>query len=460
MTTQTELRLSTFADWVQATHEHASFRLPLLKRAEKLLAGQEQVPADDKRRLAAKLERWRYQLFREKGGRLALEDRRLADALDLAANDLAGRGLRPPRSPRTAICDGSSDTRPITQAKAFLKNRVRLDRVVCRAAELTREHFAHSATSDDPASARWRMLLYAPLYVSSHCINHCLYCGFRFPERTERRHLSCEEALHEAEILRDRGFRHVLLVAGDFPRLTTPEYYAEIIGELTARGMEPAVEIAPQTTDAYAELVAAGACGVTLYQETYDEARYAEHHPRGSKASFDWRLEGLERAAEAGMQRLGLGILLGLADPKEDLLTMMRHARYLEARFPDRTLAFSLPRIHEAPQAFTAPYLVGDETFIRLYCVLRTAFPRAELVLSTREPAALRNRLAEICITQMSAGSCTVPGGYREPDPGSTVGEQFPVCDHRCPAEVSRWLSERGFSPTWSVRPCKRDRPR
>jgi len=334
------------------------------------------------------------------------------------------------------------------RAAACLDRDVSLEELARRAAELTLEHFARPSS---PECARRRMLLYAPLYLSSHCVNHCVYCGFRAPHNIQRRHLDREEALRQAEILLGRGFRHILLVAGDFPGLTTTEYYAGVIGGLAERRISPAIEIAPQTTSSYAELVAAGACGITLYQETYNEELYALYHPCGSKASFDWRLEGVERAAEAGMGRLGLGILLGLADPRADVLAMIRHAEYLHARFPDRTLAFSLPRIHQAPDDFRAPYPVDDETFIRLYCALRVAFPRAELVLSTREAAPLRNRLATICITQLSAGSSTVPGGYEDGVAAGAYGGQFPVNDHRTPAEVARWLEAAGLEVAWSV---------
>jgi 2-iminoacetate synthase len=146
-----------------------------------------------------------------------------------------------------------------------------------------------------------------------------------------------------------------------------------------------------------------------------------------------------------------LGILLGLADPREDLAAMMRHADYLIERFPDRTLAFSLPRIHEAPAGFEPPFPVDDDTFVRLYAALRLAFPRAELVLSTREPVALRQRLAAICITQLSAGSCTIPGGYEEGAGREPTDPQFPVCDRRPPAEVAAWLEQAGFAVTWDV---------
>ncbi len=207
------------------------------------------------------------------------------------------------------------------------------------------------------------MLLYAPIYLSSYCINHCTYCGFRHPNEIPRKHLTLREALRQAEILCDRGFRHILLVAGDYPRLTTTRYFAGILRELAARGVAPSIEIAPQSTESYSAMVAAGACGITLYQETYDEDLYALYHPRGSKVSFDWRLEALDRAAEAGIARLGLGFLLGLGDPREDLLAMLRHARYLQSRYAACGLAFSLPRIHEAPAGFEPPCPVERPDF-------------------------------------------------------------------------------------------------
>ena len=295
------------------------------------------------------------------------------------------------------------------------------------------------------------MLLYAPLYLSNYCINHCLYCGFRYPQTLERQHLSREEVLVQAEFLRRQSFKHILLVAGDFPRLTSRCYLVEMVEALVRQGCSVPVEIAAQTTLSYAHLVRAGACGVTLYQETYQEALYHRYHPLGTKVWFDWRLEAPERAAEAGMRRLGLGILLGLADPRQDLRGLIGHGRYLLDRFPHLQLAFSLPRIHEAPGGFEIPFPVDDETFLRLYCALRLVFPSAELVLSTREPPSLRGRLALACITQISAGSSTAPGGYGRQPEESHRGEQFPVCDSRSPAEVADWLTQAGFDVRWEL---------
>jgi 2-iminoacetate synthase len=380
---------------------------------------------------------------------MVAEDTQLLDALDLAAGELSGHSARRPRRTRELLGDEALVSGRMAEAVEMLDDGYPLADLVEQATALTIERFGDPASSDSVGAGR-RMLLYAPLYLSNHCINYCTYCGFRYPLQIERTHLTFEQAKQEAEILIGRGFRHILLVGGDFPRLTTPDYYSEVIEYLSAKGVQAAVEIAPQSTAGYARLVEAGACGVTLYQETYDEQRYAEYHPRGSKASYDWRFEGLDRAAEAGMCRLGLGFLLGLADPVEDLLAMMRHAAYLQMRYPDRTIAFSLPRIHDAPQGFRPRYQVDDERFIRFYCVLRLAFPEAQLVLSTRESAVLRDRLATICITQMSAGSCTAPGGY-ESCQGQRSSEQFPVTDQRSVEDVAGWLVDRAFRLTWEI---------
>jgi 2-iminoacetate synthase len=388
----------------------------------------------------------------EHGRGTSHEDRALADALDLAANALAGRPARPPRWPRAALAGGLGERPEVEQALAGLSPDVSLDDLCRQAAELTAQHFAPTTDSSAaPTAPRRRVLLYAPLYLSSQCINYCVYCGFRYPQATPRRHLSVEEAIAQAEILYQRGLRHLLLVSGDFPRLTTTEYHVQIIRALMSRGMSVAVEIAPQTTASYAALAAAGACCVTLYQETFNQSLYALYHPRGSKASYDWRLEGPERAAEAGLRRLGLGFLLGLADPEEDLRALLRHAVYLQARCPDCTLALSLPRIREPPRGFQPPYPVDDDLLLRMYCVLRLAMPRVELVLSTREPATLRNRLAAICITQLSAGSSTTPGGYSQGDPQPPSGGQFPVCDQRPVEEVAAWLRAAGLEAAWEV---------
>jgi 2-iminoacetate synthase len=294
--------------------------------------------------------------------------------------------------------------------------------------------------------------LFVPLYLSSFCVNYCTYCSFRFPNRVKRKHLKIEEVLAQAAILGERGFRHVLLVAADFPKMTSTEYFVSIIHALVDRGFTISVEIAAQSTTAYQQLVDAGTTGVTLYQETYQRASYARNHPLGPKVWYDYRLEAPERAAEAGMSRLGLGVLLGLADPNEDVRALIRHGRYLQNRFPNVHLTFGLPRIHDAPKNFQPAFQVEDELLIRLYCVLRLAFPKAGLVLSTRESPELRDLLARTCITQMSAGSSTAPGGYGV-ESSAEVNGQFPVRDNRSLAEVAAMLRVIGADIRWRP-PC------
>ncbi len=458
--------------WLEAEDPHAGFHVPLLRRAMALCQRQDTGAAEEVSAVAAKLERWRYQHLRERQGQWQERDWNLADLLDHLARLLKGRAHLPTRSAYQAIQDERCDPPSLEKALEALDSRVLLQAVCNRAREITEEYFAVPAGEGIPgslgylgpgagnpekafsrmlASRQRRMFMYAPLYLSSYCVNYCAYCGFRFTEPIERKHLSIAEARREAEALVAQGFRHILLVTGDFPQLVSPQYLAEVASALCELGVHLGVEVAPLDTAGYELLVEAGVRSITLYQETYDLQLYQQYHPRGPKASFIWRLEGLDRAAEAGMTRLGLGVLLGLSDPKKEVVFLLRHAHYLNQRFPDRRLAFSLPRIHQAPADFVVPYPVDDETFIRLYCCLRIAFPTAELVLSTRERAELRDRLARVCITQMSAGSSTAPGGYAQKNEAAALGRQFPVHDSRSPEEVFRALEKAGFKLIWQI---------
>ncbi len=330
----------------------------------------------------------------------------------------------------------------------LLDDETPLETVAEQAKSLTIQNFSGSDNGCDNATY-WRMQLYAPLYVSSYCVNQCLYCGFRAPCAIERRHLSVGEVVDESRYLLERGFKSQLIVAGESPKVT-PEYLSEIMRRLRELQVVPSIEVAPLSVEGYAETVAAGCRGITLFQETFDRDLYAGYHPKGPKSDYDWRVRAIERAAEAGMPRLGYGVLLGLAEPKGELLAMIRHAAALHERFPDRVLAFSLPRIHEGPEGFVIPYRVSDELFIRMYCVLRIVFPKAELVLSTRETAELRNRLAATCITQMSAESSTEPGGYAlTREETASFNGQFLITDNRSADEVARWLTQNGHRVKW-----------
>lgn len=338
----------------------------------------------------------------------------------------------------------------------LLDDRTPLAAVLERAKSSTRENFATKHDRNGCDTNYWRMRLYAPIYVSSYCVNQCLYCGFRAPCAIERRHLTVDEVVGESRYLLERGFKNQLIVAGESPKVS-PAYLAEIMRRLRDLDVLPSIEVAPMSVEGYGEIIEAGCHGITLFQETFDRELYARYHPKGPKADYQWRVDAIERAAKAGMPRLGYGILLGLAEPKRELVTMIRHAMTVRDKYPDRVLAFSLPRIHEGPEGFVIPYHVPDELFVRMYCALRIVFPDAELVLSTRETAELRNRLASTCITQMSAESSTEPGGYAlattdlstsEKEPAAFNG-QFPITDSRSVEEVAQWLTQNGHDVRW-----------
>lgn len=412
---------------------------------------------DDVARMSERIERLRYQLLQERTD-LDDSDYRAAEMLDSLFAVLTNRGTLTGRHLQQVLEDDTLAGEAITSLEWCLNRDVPLEAVLESARRLTKEYFDGNSPDQRAESASWPMFLYAPLYLSSYCVNHCLYCGFRFPERTPRRLLSAEEAVEQVGLLVARGMRHILLVAGDYPQKTDIDYYVETITAIRRRWpVSLAVEIAPQSTLGYRCMVQAGVIGVTLYQETYDRRLYRTYHIRGPKSHYAWRLEGLERAAEAGVRRLGLGILLGLGDPVSDARAMVRHAYYLKERFPSHRIALSLPRIHEGPEGFQVPHPVDDETLIRLYCGLRHAIPGAELVLSTREMPQLRDLLAATCITQLSAGSSTVPGGYEET--GTHFGDehdgQFRVVDRRSVNDVVAMLTSQGHTILWQPREQK-----
>jgi len=288
--------------------------------------------------------------------------------------------------------------------------------------------------------------LYAPLYVSNECIDTCTYCGFSREHQIERVTLKAEQALREAEILRKQGFRHILLVSGEHPRIVSTGYLKDIVERLRPRFASVAIEVAPQYEKGYRELVGAGVDALSVYQETYDREAYARYHLGGRKKNFYWRLETPERAARAGMKQIGIGSLLGLSDWRADSLATFLHAQWLQKHCWRSRISVSVPRLQSALQAIDAPVRVKDAELAQLVCALRICLPDLGLVLSTRESAAFRDGLVRLGITQISAGSRTEPGGYEDPN---DQAEQFEVADQRTPAEVARRLSELGLQPVW-----------
>ena len=290
--------------------------------------------------------------------------------------------------------------------------------------------------------------LYAPLYLSSYCVNRCRYCGFNMDNRFERVRLSIDEALAEADILAREGFRDILLVSSEDRKYVGVPYLADLARQLRKQFSFIGAEIYQMTASEYAELFDAGIEGVTLYQETYNRDTYARCHPGGPKADYDMRLRGPDDFASGGMREIGLGVLLGLADWRLETLALGEHAFYLFKRYWQSRISFSFPRLRPAcgvpTEAF--PHLITDRNLVQMMLALRLCFADAGLVLSTRERAQFRDRLLTLGITKMSAGSRTSPGGYSKQ---TANAEQFAVDDARSPSEITTMLKNKGLEPVW-----------
>jgi 2-iminoacetate synthase len=291
------------------------------------------------------------------------------------------------------------------------------------------------------------MHMYAPVYLSNECLTTCAYCGFARTLPVARKTLGEADALAEVNHLRRRGFRSVLLLTGEHERQTGVEFLDRHLR--TLRGVMPSLSIEVQVWSEadYRRLREAGCEGVVIYQETYDPARYAEVHLAGRKRDYRWRLLGPERAARAGMRRVGIGALLGLHDDwRFEALATAAHARFLMRRYWRSQVTVSVPRIRPSASGFQPRTEVGDRELAQLVCALRLTLPDAGLVLSSRERAPVRDGLHRIGITHTSAGSHTEPGGYERP---GEAEEQFEVADHRTPEEVAASLRAMGYEPVW-----------
>jgi 2-iminoacetate synthase len=291
------------------------------------------------------------------------------------------------------------------------------------------------------------MHMYAPLYLSNECLTTCGYCGFAKNLPVSRKTLTERDALEEASHLLRQGFRSILLLTGEHERVTGVDFLERHIRLLADLVPSLSIEVQVWDEEAYRRLAAAGCEGVVIYQETYHPGRYSEVHLAGRKRNYRWRLLGPERAARAGMRRIGIGALLGLHDDwRFEALATAAHARFVMRRYWRSQVTVSVPRIRPSASGFQPQVAVSDRELTQLVSAFRLFLPDVGLVLSTREAPELRDGLHRIGITHTSAGSHTEPGGYEHP---GEAQEQFDIADHRSPAEVAASLREMGYDPVW-----------
>ncbi|MFA6431741.1 MAG: 2-iminoacetate synthase ThiH [Candidatus Margulisiibacteriota bacterium] len=288
--------------------------------------------------------------------------------------------------------------------------------------------------------------LYAPLYISNECCNGCTYCGFNAKSKIKRSTLTLDQVMAEAKALKKEGFQHILLLTGEAPAKVPIEFIAEIVKKLKVLFVSISIEIYPLSVEDYRLLIDAGVDGLTIYQETYHLATYKKVHPVGPKSDYGWRYAAPERAAKAGMRKIGVGFLLGLYDWRYEATKLAEHIEYLQKNYWQTQIQISFPRLNPAETKFKVEFPVSDADFIEMVCAFRIKFPQIGFTLSTREKASFRDKIFPYGFTQMSAGSKTNPGGYSL---GEKSGKQFEIADARSPKQVTAALIKAGYEPVW-----------
>lgn len=340
------------------------------------------------------------------------------------------------------------------------ENGPSLESLARQSLQITRRHFGRT------------MRLFAPLYVSNECVNNCSYCGFSRDAKIFRTTLTVEQVVREARHLHGLGFRNILLVAGEHPKFVSDGYLQECLDALKPFVPTLALEVGPMEDDQYSEIVQHGAEGLVVYQESYHRDTYKLLHTGGPKKNFDWRLDCPERAYAGGFRRIGIGALFGLAPWRYEALALAAHLEYLYKHCWKAQFTVAFPRMR--PYAGNYQYepnpdlYLPDKAFVRLITAFRIIFPQVGIVVSTREPAALRDAIATLGVTHMSAGARTEPGGYtgaghddlhltvkgrrvelEEKSGCEKATEQFQITDHRSAAEVAAMLKARNLEPVW-----------
>lgn len=327
----------------------------------------------------------------------------------------------------------------------------------CEDKKLIREMFEAARYVKESIYGK-RLVLFAPLYISNYCSNSCLYCGFR-KQNTElkRKRLSLDEIKNEIEALEEEGHKRILLVAGEDDKASRVGFLAKTIKTIYAAKTANAsirrvnVNTAPMSISDFKRLKRSGIGTYQLFQETYHRKTYCGVHPSGAKGNYEWRLYAMDRAQEAGIDDVGLGVLFGLYNYKFEVLALLAHSMHLEKTFGAGPHTISVPRIKpalNAPLSRHVPYPVSDDEFKKIVAIIRLAVPYTGIILSTREKMSLRNELFSLGVSQISAGSRSNPGGYTGRD-DSQSSQQFELEDTRSQLEVVKDMLEKGFFPSF-----------
>ncbi len=292
------------------------------------------------------------------------------------------------------------------------------------------------------------MSLFIPLYLTNSCANSCVYCGFHFSNPMPRTILTFEEMENEYKAIKQLGpFENILLVTGENPAKAGVPYLAKALDIAKKYFSNLKIEVMPLKSEEYRELTTHGLNGVICFQETYNKERYNIYHPRGMKANFEWRVNAPDRMGEAGVHSIGMGVLIGLEDWRTDVTFLAHHLRYLQRKYWKTKYSVNFPRMRPAENGgFQPNVIMNDKELAQLTFAMRIFDHDVDISYSTRETPYIRDNMATLGVTTMSAESKTEPGGYYT---YPQALEQFEVSDSRTAVEVCRRLKELGLEPVW-----------
>ncbi len=292
------------------------------------------------------------------------------------------------------------------------------------------------------------MSLFIPLYLTNSCTNSCVYCGFHISNKMKRTILTPQEIENEYKAIKQLGpFENLLLVTGENPAVAGVDYIAKALDIAKPYFSNLKIEVMPLKTEEYAELTEHGLNGVICFQETYNKARYNIYHPRGMKSKFDWRVNAPDRMGQAGVHSIGMGALIGLEDWRTDVTMLAYHLRYLQKHYWKTRYSVNFPRMRPAEnEGFQPNVIMSDKELAQVTFAMRIFDHDVDISYSTREPSFIRDNMAILGVTTMSAESKTAPGGYYS---FPQALEQFHISDDRTAMEVEKALKNIGLEPVW-----------
>ncbi|HPX27008.1 MAG TPA: [FeFe] hydrogenase H-cluster radical SAM maturase HydG [Treponemataceae bacterium] len=307
-----------------------------------------------------------------------------------------------------------------------------------------------------------RIVLFAPLYLSNHCINGCVYCPYHSKNtHIQRKKLTQEEIRKEVIALQDMGHKRLALEAGEHPHMNPLDYILESIETIYSIKHKNGairrvnVNIAACEVEDYRKLKDAGIGTYILFQETYNKEAYEKLHPYGPKSNYDYHTEAMDRAMDGGIDDVGIGVLFGLNLYRYDFTGLLMHAEHLEAAKGVGPHTISVPRIRNADDVDASSFsnAIDDETFAKIAAVIRIAVPYTGMIISTRESKASREKVLELGVSQLSGASKTSVGGYAGTEDAVEADEentkQFDISDNRTLDEIINWLVSMDYIPSF-----------